>query len=54
MAGVINGLVARIRTLEDTASRRVLPPGYKWAHDEAGSLVIVREEDDSVTVVVNV
>lgn len=54
MSGIINGLVARIRTLEDTASRRVLPPGYKWTHDDAGNLVIERDSDGTQTVIVNV
>ena len=47
----IGGLADRIRTLEDTVSRRCLPPGYEFGTLPNGDLEIVRTSDNAVVIV---
>lgn len=53
LPAVLNEILDRIRALEDTASRRVLPAGYFWRIDGSGNLVIVRDSDDQTQAVFN-
>lgn len=46
-ADAVSVLAERVRTLEDTVSRRCLPPGYEF-DVTGGVLVIIRLSDDAV------
>lgn len=41
----ISELARRVRTLEDTVARRVLPPGYEFGFDSSGDIFIRRVAD---------
>lgn len=47
---VMNELLDRIRRLEETASRRALPPGYEYTVS-GGQLTVVRTSDGAQAVI---
>lgn len=53
LSDMLNSLSERVRTLEDTSSRRVLPAGFTWTVNETGGLVVVRDSDGATQVVLN-
>jgi hypothetical protein len=50
LEGVLNNLSERLESLENAASRRLLPPGYIWTIT-GGQLVVKRESDGQEQVV---
>jgi len=50
---VLNKLDERVRKLEDTASRRVLPAGYTFAVNTNGDLVVIRDADGQTEVIIS-
>lgn len=48
---VIDGLLKRIKTLEDLSVRQSLPSSYEWSIDGSNQLIIRRKSDNTVVVI---
>lgn len=51
-ADILQDLANRVKVLEDSASRRMLPPGFNFVYDTGLNQLLVLRLSDNATVVI--